>query len=48
MQSLVSVIFFQKQVHYLGHAISEEGVVVDPEKIKSIMNWPTPKYVLDI
>jgi hypothetical protein len=40
--------FFQKQVHYLGHVISEEGVVVDPDKIKSIMDWPTPKYVSDI
>jgi hypothetical protein len=39
--------FFQKQVHYLGHVISK-GVVVDPEKIKSIMDWPTPKYVSDI
>jgi hypothetical protein len=30
--------FFQKQVHYLGHAISEEGVAVDPNKIKAIMD----------
>jgi hypothetical protein len=40
--------FFQKQVHYSGHVICEEGVTVDPEKIKSIMDWPTPKYVSDI
>jgi hypothetical protein len=40
--------FFQKQVHYLGHVISEEGVEVDPEKIKAIMDWPTPKYVSNI
>jgi hypothetical protein len=40
--------FFQKQVHYLGHVISEEGVAVDPNKIKSIMEWPTPKDVSDI
>jgi hypothetical protein len=40
--------FFQKQVHYLGHAISKEGVEVDPDKIKSIMEWPTPKDVSDI
>jgi hypothetical protein len=40
--------FFQKQVHYLGHVISEEGVAVDPDKIKSIMDWPTPKDVSDI
>ena len=40
--------FFQKQVHYLGHVIFEEGVEVDPNKIKAIMDWPTPKDVLDI
>jgi hypothetical protein len=40
--------FFQKQVHYLGHVISKEGVAVDSDKIKSIMDWPTPKDVSDI
>jgi hypothetical protein len=40
--------FFQIQVHYLGHVIYEEGVVVDPDKIKSIMDWPTQKDVFDI
>jgi hypothetical protein len=40
--------FFQKQVHYLSHVISEERVVVDPNKIKSITNWTTPKDVYDI
>jgi hypothetical protein len=40
--------FFQKQVHYLSHVISEEGVVVDPDKIKAIMDWPTPKDVSGI
>jgi hypothetical protein len=40
--------FFQKQIHYLGHVLSEEGVVVDPDKIRSIMEWPTPKDVSDI
>jgi hypothetical protein len=40
--------FFQKKFHYLGHVIIEEGVVVDPDKIKSIMDWLTPKYVTNI
>jgi glutaminase len=40
--------FFQKQIHYLGHVLSKEGVAVDPNKIRSIMEWPTPKDVLDI
>jgi hypothetical protein len=40
--------FFHKQVHYLGHVISKVGVAVDHGKIKSIMDWPTPKDVSDI
>jgi hypothetical protein len=40
--------FFQKQIHYLGHVLSKEGVVVDPDNIRSIMEWPTPKDVSDI
>jgi hypothetical protein len=40
--------FFQKKIHYLGHVLSEEGVAVDPDKIRSIMECPTPKNVSDI
>jgi phosphatidylinositol kinase/protein kinase (PI-3 family) len=40
--------FFQKQVHYLGHVISKEGVAVYVENIRYIMEWPTPKNVYDI
>jgi hypothetical protein len=35
--------FFQKKIHYLGHIISGEGISVDPEKVKAIMEWPVPK-----
>jgi hypothetical protein len=40
--------FFEKQIHYLGHVLSKEGVAVDLDKIRSIMEWPTPKDVSDI
>jgi hypothetical protein len=40
--------FDQKRIQYLGHMISEEGIAVDPEKIKSIMEQPIPKDVEDI
>jgi hypothetical protein len=40
--------FYQKEIQYLGHVISSEGIVVDPEKIKSIMEWPIPKDVANI
>jgi hypothetical protein len=33
--------FYQRKIHYLGHIISEDGIVVDPTKIKSIEEWPT-------
>jgi hypothetical protein len=40
--------FYQKEIQYLGHVISSEGISVDREKIKSIMEWPIPKDVADI
>jgi hypothetical protein len=40
--------FYQKEIQYLGHVILVEGIVVDPEKIKAIMEWPVPKDVVDI
>ena len=33
--------FYQSKVQYLGHIISKEGIVVDLEKIATIMEWPT-------
>ena len=32
----------------MGHIISEIGIVVDPENIRSIEDWPTPTSVTDI
>ena len=32
----------------MGHIISEQGIVVDPKKIKSIIEWPTPKSVTNV
>lgn len=40
--------FYKEQIQYLGHIITKEGIAVDPEKIKTIMEWPTPKDVADI
>ena len=31
--------FYQKQIHYLGHIISEEGIDVDSEKVEAIREW---------
>jgi hypothetical protein len=37
--------FYQKQIHYLGHIISKDGIAVDPKKIKSIREWSSLKNV---
>ena len=35
-------------VAFLGHVISAEGVYVDPQKIKAIVNWKPPTNVTEI
>jgi hypothetical protein len=40
--------FYQRKIQYLGHLISEDGIAVDPENIKYIMEWIVPKNVTDI
>ncbi|KAA0042358.1 putative retroelement pol polyprotein [Cucumis melo var. makuwa] len=37
--------FGKARVEYLGHLISEKGVKVDPNKIKSIAEWPKPANI---
>lgn len=34
-----------KQIDYLGHIISGEGVAVDPTKVRCILDWPEPRNV---
>eukprot|EP00253_Pinus_taeda_P020306 PITA_20306 len=40
--------FFKEEIQYLGHVITKDGIAVDPEKIKAIMEWPVPKDVVDV
>jgi chemotaxis signal transduction protein len=40
--------FYQKEIQYLGHIISEDGIAVDPKKIKEIVEWPRPTNVEEI
>jgi hypothetical protein len=40
--------FYQRQIHYLGHIISEEGIVVDPEKVEAIREWLAPRNVAEV
>ncbi|XP_019435484.1 PREDICTED: uncharacterized protein LOC109341971, partial [Lupinus angustifolius] len=40
--------FCVDHVIFLGFIISSNGVHVDPEKIKAIQEWPTPKSTTDV
>jgi hypothetical protein len=41
--------FFRvKEVEYLGLIVSHEGVKVDPNNIKSMMDWPIPKTLKNL
>jgi hypothetical protein len=39
--------YYQKEIHYLVH-ILEKGLFVDLEKVVAIVNWSTPKNVIDV
>ena len=40
--------FFQTEVHYLGHVVCRDGIVVDPENIRAIMAWTSPRNVDEV
>jgi hypothetical protein len=35
-------------IHFLGHVISDEGIIVDPTKVEAIMEWPAPTNFLEV
>ncbi|KAH3722945.1 retrotransposable element [Pelomyxa schiedti] len=35
--------FLNRTVSYLGHTVTERGIQMDPDQIKAITDWPTPK-----
>ncbi|XP_070023175.1 uncharacterized protein [Nicotiana sylvestris] len=37
-----------KSVVFLGHVVSREGIMVDPQKITTVRNWPRPTNPTDI
>jgi hypothetical protein len=37
--------FGSKQVEYLGHLLTPQGIMVDPRKVVAIRDWPDPTNV---
>ena len=40
--------FFQKEVSFLGHVVSEDGVSMDPQKVLKIQDCPAPQDVHEV
>ena len=40
--------FWLKQVGFLGHVLSAEGIAVDPSKVKDVLDWLPPATVSQI
>ena len=40
--------FWMKEVLFLGHIISKDGVAVDPSKVAAVMDWEQPKSVTEV
>ena len=40
--------FWLKEVSFLGHIVSAEGIRVDPAKIEAVVNWKPPRSVTEV
>jgi len=40
--------FAKSQVEFLGYILSENGILVSPEKVRAVHQYPTPKCVRDV
>jgi hypothetical protein len=40
--------FWLTEVAFLGHVISARGVLVDPSKVRDVLNWIPPTNVMEI
>jgi hypothetical protein len=40
--------FWIKEVPFLGHVVSPEGIVVDPSKVKEVLQWKPPSTVSEV
>ncbi|CAF3339870.1 unnamed protein product [Rotaria socialis] len=40
--------FCRREMRYLGHIITQNGIGPDPDLIKSVTNFPQPKKIKDV
>jgi hypothetical protein len=39
---------WMREIKFLGHTISQDGISVDPDKVQEVMNWKPPTTVRQI
>ena len=37
--------FWLEEIKFLGHVVSKDGILVDPSKIETVVDWKVPSYV---
>ena len=42
------IFFFQSSVLFLGHMLSKDGILPNPEKVSKVKDWPTPKSAKEV
>lgn len=40
--------FSRKQIKYMGHVISKEWVVADPQKVNAMVDWPVSRNIKEL
>jgi hypothetical protein len=44
----MKMFLWEKEVDYLGHIVSHEGIKVNPNNIKAMMDWSIPKTLKNL
>ncbi|KAL4354549.1 hypothetical protein GQ457_06G017120 [Hibiscus cannabinus] len=42
------ILVYSREVIFLGHVVSSEGIRVDPKKVEAVVNWKQPTSVTEI
>jgi hypothetical protein len=40
--------FHAKEIEFLGYILTQNGIKMDPAKVKAVLDWPIPKTVTEI
>jgi len=38
----------RREIKFLGHIVGQDGITTDPEKIRKIVEWPTPTNITEV